>query len=137
MAAWDGKRIRTSIASDDAAKIADTLGITYAQIEAALTPVIGSLGVAALCKRSVYLAGQTHPWLLGSHENLQAPMDLAALKSAIAGQDNVEAAAGAALLLQTFNEVLTRLVGASLTERLLSSVWSHLSSSAPAQDSSS
>lgn len=139
----DTQRIKAAIASGgtNAAQIAGTVVGIYAHIETALAPIIGSRGIAALCKRSVYVAGQTHPWLrgpdawlLGPHADLQAALDLEALRSAIAAQDNAEAAAGAGFLLQTFCEVLTRLVGASLTERLLSSVWPSLSSSAPAQD---
>jgi len=132
----DTQRIATAVASGgtDTAQIADTLVAIYAQIEAALVPIVGSRGVAALCKRSVYVAGQTHPWLLDSRQDLQAAMDLTALRSAIAAQDNAEAAAGAAFLLQTFCDVLGRLIGASLMERLLRSIWTRDSSSASTQD---
>ena len=130
------QRIETAVASGgtDATQIADTLVATYAQIEAALAPIIGSQGVVALCKRSIYVAGQTHLWLLGSRQDLQAAMDLTPLRSAVAAQDNAEAAAGAAFLLQTFCEVLGKLIGVSLMERLLRSVWTSDSSSASAQD---
>jgi len=124
-------------AGTDAASIADALVATYAQIEIALAPIIGSRGVAALSKRSIYVAGQTHPWLLGPHVDPQSAVDLTALRYAIAAQDDAEAAAGGGFLLQTFHEVLTRLIGASLTEQLLRSVWARLPSSAPARDISS
>jgi hypothetical protein len=64
-------------------------------------------------------------------------MDLAALGAAVAGQPDAEAADGAALLLHTFTEVLASLIGTSLTERLLRSVWAQLLTNAPAQDKSS
>ena len=43
---------------------------------------------------------------------------------------------GGGALLQTFYELLASLVGPSLTERLLRSVWAHSSSGPPAQDTS-
>ena len=42
----------------------------------------------------------------------------------------------AAPSLQTFHELLATLVGPSLTERLLRSVWADSSSGPPAQDTS-
>jgi len=45
--------------------------------------------------------------------------------------------AGGGALFQSFHALLTSLVGASLTDRLLHSVWVHSSSTSPAQDTSS
>ncbi|MDB5815997.1 MAG: hypothetical protein JWN23_3114 [Rhodocyclales bacterium] len=119
-----------------AAQIADAMVSTWLEIDAALRPIIGQGGVAALYKRSLYLSAQAHPWLGSTQEGVQAPMDLAALKVVIAEQTNANAAAGSRALLHTFNELLTSLVGPSLTERLLRSVWANSFSGSPAQDSS-
>ena len=52
-------------------------------------------------------------------------------------QAAAEAAAGGTALFQSFHELLASLVGASLTDRLLRSVWAHSSGASPAQDTSS
>ena len=120
----------------DAAQIADAIVSTWQKIDAALSPIIGQGGVAALYKRSLYLTGQAHPWLAGMHEGVETAMDLAALKSLLAQQSSANAAAGGGALLQTFSELLTSLVGPSLTERLLRFVWPNSFSAPPAQDTS-
>ena len=53
-----------------------------AEIGAALTPIVGSRGVAALYKRSLFLTAQAHPALLGLQENVEAEMDLSPLTTA-------------------------------------------------------
>lgn len=69
------------------------------------------------------------------HQGVQTTVDLAALKAILAQQDSETATAGGALL-QTFYELLASLVGPSLTERLLRSVWENPLSGPPAQDTS-
>ena len=107
---------------------------TWQDIDAVLSPVIGQRGVAMLYKRSLYLIGPVHPWLAGMHEGVQATIDLEALKSAFAQQSSANAAAAGGAFLHTFYELLTSLVGPSLTERLLRPVWAHFSSGPPAPD---
>ncbi len=109
----------------------------WLEIDTALRPIIGQGGVAALYKRSLHLTTPAYPWLASTHEGVQAPMDLAALKAIFAQQSNASAAAGSRALLHTFNELLASLVGPSLTERLLRSVWANSFSGQPAQDTSS
>jgi hypothetical protein len=118
----------------DATQIAGAIVSTWQEIDAALTPVLGHQGVAALYKRSLYLTAAACPWLAGTFQGAHAPMDLAELKSAFELQSAGDAAAGGGELLQTFHELLASLVGPALTERLLRSVWQHLLSGAPAQD---
>jgi hypothetical protein len=120
----------------DAAQIADAVTSTLQEIDAALRLIIGPRGVVGLYKRSLYLTGLAHPWLAGTHEGVQTAVDLAALKSVLAQQTSANATAGGGTLLQTFYELLTSLVGSSLTERLLRSVWENSLSGAPAQDTS-
>ncbi len=63
-------------------------------------------------------------------------MDLAALKTVLAQQSSADATSGGDALLKTFVELLTTLVGPSLAERLLRSVWANSLSGPPAQDTS-
>jgi hypothetical protein len=118
----------------NAAQIADAIVATWQEIDAALTPIIGQRGVAALYRRSLYLTCAAHPWLAGTHEDAHTDMDLAALKSVFREQSSTHAAGGGNALFQTFYELLASLVGSSLTERLLRSVWANSSSDQHAQD---
>ncbi len=119
----------------DATRTADAIIDLWRQIEAALAPIIGQRGVVALYQRSLYLTIAAHPWL-ELQADPQATMDLAALKSAMVQQDSADAVAGGVAMLQTFQTLLTSLIGSSLTGRLLDGVWTHPSpsSSSPAQD---
>ncbi len=120
--------------SAGAAKIADAIGSIWQEIDSALSPIIGQRGVAALYKRSFFLTAPAFPWLGGLDDGGQAAMDLSALKAVLARQSSTDAASGGGALLQTFCELLTTLIGPSLTERLLRSVWANSLSGPPAQD---
>ena len=135
----EDRRIGAALAhrvGDDAsaAQIAEAMVSIWQGIEAALSPVIGKRGVAGLYERSLHLCGLSHPWLAAMHEGVQTTMDLPALKSALSQQSSANAAAASSTLLQTVYQLLANLIGASLTERLLHSVWDRLSSGLPSQD---
>jgi hypothetical protein len=105
------------------------------EIDAALSPIIGQRGVAALYKRSLYVLGASHPALTVLHENVLTTMDLDALRAVIADQGDADALAGSVALLHSFHALLTSLVGSSLTERLLHPVWESPASVTTVQDS--
>lgn len=109
----------------DVAEIIDNIVSTWQRIDAALSPIIGQTGVAALYKRSAYLSTESHPWLRGTHEGVRTVVDLAALKAALAQQSSADAAAAGGAVLEVFYELLAGLVGPALTEQLLHSVWSN------------
>lgn len=137
----EGRRIAAALAQRagegaDAARIAEAVCATWQAIDAALAPILGSRGVAALYKRSLYLTGAAHPWLAGLHDSVQDTIELSALRPVLAQQTVADAAAGGNALLQALNQLLASLIGPSLTERLLCSVWADSSSGAPAQDTS-
>jgi DNA-binding GntR family transcriptional regulator len=61
--------------------------------------------------------------------------DLAALKALLSRQTSADAASGGAAFLHAFHDLLSSLVGHSLTERLLRSVWiDFMGDVPPAQD---
>jgi hypothetical protein len=101
-------------------------------IGVALTPIVGPHGVAALYKRSLFLTSREHPVLSGMHESVQSTMDLSRLTATLTSLSEAEANAIGAALLQSFYELLCSLVGLSLTERLLSSLWDRPLSDPPA-----
>lgn len=114
----------TQLAADgaDGQRIADRAVATWRDIDAALSPIIGRRGVAALFKRSVLLAVPRQASLVSADENVDAPGDFAALRAALSAQTAADAIATNGALLKTFVDLLTNLIGVSLTERLLQSV---------------
>ena len=101
-----------------------------------LHPIIGHSGVGMLYKRSLHLVSPAHPCLAGMPEGEQATIDFGSLRSALMGQTSANGAAAGGALLQTVYELLTSLIGPSLTERLLRPVWAKFPSGPPAQDTS-
>jgi hypothetical protein len=102
------------------------------EINTALAPVVGPHGVAALYRRSLFLTAQAHPGLAGLHESVETAMDVSALQARLDTLSSEQAGIVGAALLQTFQELLESLVGRSLTERLLSSLWDRPLSDPPA-----
>jgi hypothetical protein len=120
-----------------AARIADAVIATWREMDAILSPIVGTRGVAALYRRSLHLTAATHPWITVQPEGLPPEMDLAGLRSMIAQQNSADAVAGSTALLQAFHDLLGSLIGAALTERLLRPVWAASSCGPPPQDPSS
>ncbi len=118
----------------DTTHIAEAVVATWRQIDTALAPIIGPGSVTVLFMRSIHLIEPAHPWLAGMHSGMQTKVDLEALRTTLVQRDSETAAAAAGALLQTFYELLASLVGPSLTERLLHSVWENSLSGPSAQD---
>ena len=112
----------------------------WRDIDAALSPIIGQRGVAALYQRSLHLNRVGHASGAAAGNSLGAALDIATLdiavlRAALAHRTPDEAAAVGGAILQTLHELLTDLIGASLTERLLRSVWANFLSGESPQDS--
>ncbi|MBT0626139.1 hypothetical protein KIH32_19710 [Pseudomonas fluorescens] len=101
---------------------------------AALAPIIGQQGVAALYRRSFHLCVSTHPRLAATYDRVPAAMDLIALKSVLVEQNETDALFFGEVLLTTLYELLTTLIGPSLTARLLVGVWQPSSSDTSSQE---
>ncbi|MET0377809.1 MAG: hypothetical protein ABW049_02365, partial [Spongiibacteraceae bacterium] len=67
-------------------------------------------------------------------ESAQAALDLAPLQSSLIVRSTADVIAGGGFLLQTFFELLSSLIGLSLSERLLRPVGADLFAGPPAQD---
>jgi len=121
----------------DAGQIAVHATALWQGISEALAPVIGQAGIAALYQRSVFLTRGEYPCLQGAAALAAAPDEFSPLFTVLAAHSSEDAANAAAALVLTFRELLTHLIGDSLTERLLSSVWTSPSSGEAAQDTAS
>lgn len=116
-------------------QIADAIGATWTDIQFALQPVLGQRGVAALFRRTLHLTATHHPCLAPLKSGgIDATTGLVELTTLFAAQQPAVAMEAGSALFMNFHELLTTLIGAPLTERLLQAVWSTPSSAAPAQD---
>jgi len=118
-----------------AGQIADAVVAMWQQIDAALSPVIGGGGMAALYARSLDRVESVYPWLHVAVEGDRQTMELAPLRAAIAAQSRRSAAAAGCSTLQTFNALLESMIGPSLCESFLSPLWARPSPDAPKQGS--
>lgn len=120
----------------DAAAVAQAIISILQDIDSSLTPILGPQGVAALYRRSLHLCLSNHPHLASVYAELQASLDLTALQAVLVEQSAAEAMFFGEVLLITFHELLTTLIGSSLTSRLLRGVWEPSPSEPPAQEES-
>lgn len=118
----------------DSHQIAAAIQALWTDIEAALQPIVGRRGVAALFKRTLHLAAARHSWLAPLMPGSDDAIDLSALAALFAAQAPAQASEAGSALFEIFRELLATLIGAPLSERLLQTVWSNSSSAAPAQD---
>jgi hypothetical protein len=114
----------TQLAADgaDVLRIADSAVAVWRELDAVLSPIIGRRGVAALFKRSLLLTVPAHPSLIAAHWVVQPEGDFDSLRNSLKQQSVANAIATNGALLRQFVDLLTTLIGESLTERLLQSV---------------
>ena len=106
----------------DATQIADLAVLTWRDVDAALSPIVGQRGVAALYKRSLYLTKAEHPCLAPVYEGELEPGEFSTLQLALSQQTSADAAAANSALLHTLHALLAKLIGAALTDQLLRTV---------------
>lgn len=133
-ARWPGPLASRLGADAGIDQVVEAIMAIWREIEVALSPIIGNRGVGALFHRSLKLVSATHPWLGAGLGGALDAVDPAALKAALLLQPAAEAAEGGAALLESFHGLLSSLVGAALTNRLLHSVWTPSTGDTPAQD---
>ena len=114
--------------------VVDAVVLAWTQIDRELAPIIGTAGVAAMFRRSLHLCTRDHPVLAAACVPTQRSLDVEPLRALLLAAEATSAAMLGAELLQTFHELLSRMVGPSLTERLLRPVWKDFSGDAPTED---
>ena len=110
---------RRAAAGGDAGSIASSVVSTWRDIDAALVPIIGNRGVAALFHRTLHLIRHDHAWLAAAHVSMADSMDFKALHSTLSQRTGADIVTANGALLQNFLELLGSLIGESLSERLL------------------
>jgi len=117
-----------------AGQVADGACSIWRDINTALSPVIGQHGVVALIKRSLHLQCMYYPALKTIPGSKILPSEFLALHALLIKETTANAVLTNNALLNTFYELLTNLIGASLTHQLLHSVFAPPSNGAPVQD---
>jgi hypothetical protein len=123
----------------DTGPVADAIVAEWNRIDAALHPIVGRRGVAALYQRSLKLTLPAHPWLaecLAGHTGLMADIDTGILHRLLMQQSAAHAAEAGNALFQEFRNLLASLIGSSLTHRLLRGIWGPPPAGTPSQDPS-
>ena len=141
MPTYDSRQVATTLGRLAASgatttRIADAVIATWQAVDAALAPVIGGRGVAALYGRSLYLVRTAHPWLAALHQGPRTKLDLPLLAATLESQGAASAAAGGGDQFQSLYELLDSLIGSSLTGQLLGAAWDNAFDGLAAQDNS-
>ena len=111
--------LRHAAQGAEISRIAESAAALWQEVDRALSPIIGALGVNAIYRRSVNVIRAHYPWLHGAYEEATDGEPFAVLKSAFKQQSPMMAATANGALLQAFYNVLEQLIGGSLTTRLL------------------
>lgn len=109
----------------DASIVAEATLNILQLVDAKLVPVIGARGVEVLFARSLHLTSAAFPWLTIAESQRESAALLTSVKTRLAEHETNVTTEAAYTLLMTFTELLSTLIGESLTERLLSPVWVH------------
>jgi len=107
------------------------------EVDAVLSPIFDETGVVALYKKSLDLTIDHHPCLATAHEQAHSTGKFAGLGAALSKQTAEYASAVIVYLLNTFHDLLTHLIGGSMFERLLRSIWDKPSGDDALQNGSS
>ncbi|MFW9082060.1 hypothetical protein ACOI9X_22730 [Pseudomonas sp. P2757] len=135
----EGRRIVASLALrvDHIADIDQVAGAIITLLHdtsAALVPVIGPIGVAALFRRSLNLCTSAQPRLADISRRLADPLDMEDFKSVLVQQNRTDVIFFGEEWLKALYALLATLIGNSLCARLLLDVWDINSSAPPAQE---
>jgi len=137
----EGRRIAVSLVSraghsPNSAQVAKAIIATLQDMDIALSPIIGRKGVVALYRRSLHLCESAYPDLIGALDSTPEHVDFSRLESLLQQQTPNDALCLGNHLLETLYQLLSTLIGVSLTERLLGAVFEAPLSALPAQDTS-
>lgn len=109
----------------DVRAIAEATISIWRQMDSLLAPVIGTPGMDVIFSRALYLTSKRFPWLASVGEYGESAVLLESLKSRMEQQCADDSVAAGSELLVCFTELLSELIGADLTERLLAPVLTY------------
>jgi hypothetical protein len=106
---------------DSSQQLAQRATDAFEKLAKHLSRLLGETGVQMLFARSLGMASAQHPWLPSSTERPATAM--ATLRDAMEQQEPGSIADAFVAILSTLIELLKRLIGDGLVDRLLDEVW--------------
>ena len=103
--------------------VADAAVVLWSQMAAKIISIVGEGGFHSLFARSIFLAQSSYPWLATGGLSVQKEQRFTDLKKCLEAQTPAQANAANNLLLITFTDILTSLIGEELTTSILRSAW--------------
>jgi hypothetical protein len=107
----------------DAPAIAAAARRAYERLAEQLTPLIGDVGVAAICARSLHLAARNVRGLASVRTSDQQDAPIALLQRSLEHQEPAAATEAAVAVLTTASDLLAVFIGEGLTTSLLHEAW--------------
>lgn len=123
---------RQSGEAPDGQAVAEAAKQLWSDIHTQLAPLIGSGGVFAIYRRSLFLERNQHMCLAKAFDGASEGEGFSALHQALAGESREWALLAHRALLTNFYAHLVRLIGDSLAERVLTPIASSSSGGDPA-----
>jgi hypothetical protein len=99
---------------------------TWHEASDRLSPIIGVQGIDVLLRRSLHVAGKAFPTLAEPTHEVRNNVLLANLQVRLSACETALAIEASNALLVTFTELMSSLIGESLTARLLAPIWAPL-----------
>jgi hypothetical protein len=107
----------------NASAVADATVRTWMRAAAELAPLIGQGGVRALYERSLHLTRAIHPWLPEAEQSVQTDATFSALKAGLQKGEPEDALEASTAFLIAYTDLLSKLIGETLTMRLVDASW--------------
>jgi hypothetical protein len=103
--------------------LAAAAGRIFNDLDRAVSPLIGQVGVDSLTGRALHLAAREYPCVVTPQEPDQADRPFAQVLVCLEQQQAADATAAASAVFATFIELLGNFIGEPLTSRLLRKAW--------------
>lgn len=103
--------------------VVDVTVSLWERLAVELVSLIGDAGFQSVYLRSGMLAAARHPWLDLDSSSHQTDFRFAGLRRSLEGRDVTQAHEASVVLLGTFLDILTALIGELLMTNLLHSAW--------------
>jgi len=117
-------QIINSLVAQHTEKVADAAINLWELLASQIIAVVGEVGFDSLYARSVFHTRIIFPWLAAGALPPQADQRFAGLKVSLEKQTAAQASEANRLLLITFTDILSSLIGERLTTSILRSAWS-------------
>ena len=117
------KSLLSSAISRQPEAVVDVTVSLWEKLAVELVSLIGDGGFQSVYLRSGMLAAVRYPWLVLDSSPRQADLQFTELRRSLEGRDLAEAGEASVVLLGTFLDILTSLIGELLMTNILHSAW--------------